>query len=68
MITLHDLIAQIRALRDSGKMPKRPTRDEAIDWAYGNTVLSNPNVTREMVERAYDELKAAGELRNVGER
>jgi hypothetical protein len=25
-----------------------------IDWAYGNTVIENENVTREMVETAFD--------------
>lgn len=30
-------------------------RDQAISFVYGNLVIANPNVTREMVEQAYDE-------------
>lgn len=38
----------------------RPTREQRIDWAYGNTKIENSDVTREMVERAVDEKLAAG--------
>ncbi len=31
-------------------------REAAISWAYGNAALSNPDVTREMVEAAYDRI------------
>ncbi len=34
--------------------PYKLTREEVISWVYGNCVMSNPNVTREMVEKAYD--------------
>ncbi len=61
------LLSEVRRLRAAGRLPSRPTRDETIDWAYGNTVLSNPSVTREMVEQAYDELKSRGALKNVGD-
>lgn len=30
------------------------TREQRIDWAYGNTKLENENITREMAERAVD--------------
>jgi hypothetical protein len=36
-------------------------REHAISFVYGNCVLSNPNVTREMVERAWDERHARNE-------
>jgi hypothetical protein len=36
-------------------------REHDISFAYGNCVLSNPNVTREMVERAWDERHARNE-------
>lgn len=32
----------------SGLWLPPPTVDEVADWAYGNAVLSNPNVTRDM--------------------
>lgn len=40
--------------------PRPLTREERISWAYSNAVLSNPDVTREMVERAVDRGSAAG--------
>lgn len=33
-------------------------RQHAVSFTYGNLALSNPLVTREMVERAYDRLYA----------
>jgi hypothetical protein len=35
-------------------LPDRPTREQRIDWAYGNTKIENSNITREMAERAVD--------------
>jgi peptide deformylase len=46
------LLREIKKLRDAGKIPKMPTFVERVSWAYGNVALSNPNVTRETVERA----------------
>lgn len=43
---------QVFKLQDEGKLPKKLTEAEIADWAYGNAVLSNPEVTREMAERA----------------
>lgn len=34
----------------------RLTMADKIDWAYGNAVIENPEVTREMVEEAAKEL------------
>jgi hypothetical protein len=31
---------------------RRHRRDQRISWVYGNLALSNPNITREMVEEA----------------
>lgn len=45
-------------VRDIGEIRKLPTREQRIDFAYGNCKLSNPDVTREMVERAVDEIDA----------
>jgi hypothetical protein len=55
-----ELLAEVRLLQDAGKLPVRPTREQRIDWAYGNTKIENSDVTREMAERAVDEKLAAG--------
>jgi hypothetical protein len=55
-----ELLAEVRLLQDAGKLPVRPTREQRIDWAYGNTKIENGDVTREMAERAVDEKLAAG--------
>jgi hypothetical protein len=55
-----ELLAEVRRLQDAGQLPVRPTREQRIDWAYGNTKIENSAVTREMVERAVDEKLAAG--------
>lgn len=40
-------------------MPHRALTDsERADWAYGNTVMENPAITREMAERAVEQRKA----------
>jgi hypothetical protein len=55
-----ELLAEVRLLQDAGKLPVRPTREQRIDWAYGNTKIENSDVTREMAERAVYEKLAAG--------
>jgi hypothetical protein len=49
-----ELRARVRQLQAEGQLSKELTREEMIDWAYGNTVIENENVTREMVETAFD--------------
>jgi hypothetical protein len=58
--TYEQLLAEVRALQDAGKLPLRPTREERVDWAYGNAKIENSNVTYEMAERAVDQ-----KIRNV---
>ncbi len=55
---LNALVAEVKRLMDEGKIPKEPTREERIDWVYGNCKISNENVTREMVEKAVDKAEA----------
>ena len=50
---LSSLIEQARNLPP---MTPEEQRMQAISFAFGNASLDNPNVTREMVEKAYDEL------------
>ena len=52
--TYEELMAQVQRLQSEGKLPKHLTAEEKIDWAFGNTVIENPDVTRRMVEEAYD--------------
>lgn len=52
--TYDTLYAKVRELQDQGKLPTRVTREQAIDWAYGNTKIENSEITREMVAAGYD--------------
>lgn len=37
-------------------MTSEEKRVQAISFAYGNTAIENPTITREMIEREYDRL------------
>lgn len=50
--TLLDRAARIVAERGGSV---ELTREERLDWAYGNAVIENPRITRELVERSADE-------------
>jgi hypothetical protein len=52
--TYEELLNEVRVLQDAGRLPIRPTREQRVDWAYGNTKIENSTVTREMAERAVD--------------
>jgi hypothetical protein len=52
--TYEELLSEVRLLQDAGRLPVRPSRDQRIDWAFGNTRIENSTVTREMAERAVD--------------
>ena len=41
-------------LANSGKIPSRPTREQRVDFAYGNAKIENDRITRELTERATD--------------
>lgn len=43
-------------LQAEGKLSTRLTCEEVADWAYGNAVIENSDVTREMAEHAAAEL------------
>ncbi len=51
--TYEELRAKVRELQQNGRLSKTLTADEKIDWAFGNTVIENEAVTREMVSTAY---------------
>jgi hypothetical protein len=46
------LVEEIRRLQDDGHLPTRPDHAQIVDWVYGNTVIENDDITRDMVERA----------------
>ena len=47
----------LEAARDfGGRTNGSPSRDEFVEWAYGQAALENPAVTREIARRAVDEL------------
>jgi len=56
--TLEQLIEKAREymLRMSPEELNRMWREQTISFAWGNVKLSNPAVTREMVEQEYDYL------------
>ena len=54
MAPIEELLSKVDALRAEGKLPNGVTREERISFVYGNCKLSNPDVTREMVEAAVD--------------
>lgn len=51
-----EMKSTLQALVRAGKLSATPTREERIDFAYSNVKLSNPAVTRKMVEEAADRL------------
>lgn len=59
MATYEELLAEVKKLQTSGSVPAQPTREQRVDWAYGNTKIENSDITREMAERAVD-AKPAG--------
>lgn len=43
-------------MRLAPPMTTAELRAQRVSWAYGNCAIENPNITREMVERAHDEM------------
>ena len=50
---------RVQKLQEDGMIPKTLTAEERADWAYGNAVIENDQVTPEMAERAAAELAPA---------
>lgn len=49
-----ELAKLIEQSRQLGPMTSEEQREQRISWVYGNCKLSNPEITREMVENAVD--------------
>ncbi len=56
MNTYDDLKVKLEEMLAAGQLERVPSREQRIDFAYGNTKLENEAVTREMAERAVDAL------------
>ncbi len=50
--TYEELCAQVKQLQQERKLPLRPTSEQKADWAYGNTVIENSDVTLAMAQTA----------------
>lgn len=48
------LKAKVQSMLAEGQIEPTPTREQRIDFAYGNTKIENADITREMVEQAVD--------------
>lgn len=48
-----------RALQDAGQLPLTATDQQKADWAYGNAVIENDDVTLAMAEQAVANRHAA---------
>lgn len=48
------LKTQIIDLQKANKLPMELSREERISWAYGNAVIENADVTRDMAAKAVD--------------
>jgi hypothetical protein len=59
MATYQKLKQQMRQLQESGKLPSTLSDAERADWAYGNAVIENEAVTREMAAAAVAHRHAA---------
>jgi len=57
LVASAELLELLEKTKDH-KMTAEEKRAQAISFAYGNCKLSNENITKEEVERAYDKLHA----------
>lgn len=50
------LLHEVTRLQDAGALPTRVTREQLIDFAYGNTKIENKKMTRKVAKEAVDQL------------
>jgi len=55
---ISEALRELLLRAENHKMTAEEKRAQAISFAYGNCKLSNENITREQVEKAYDKLHA----------
>jgi hypothetical protein len=51
----------VQQLQAEGRLPHELTPAERADWAFGNAVIENVDVTREMAEQAVAATRHGGE-------
>jgi hypothetical protein len=54
-----ELLREVARLQDAGMLPTHVTREQLIDFAYGNASIENENITRKVAEEAVDALLQA---------
>jgi hypothetical protein len=55
-VNYEELKRRIQELCDLGLIDRWPSREQRIDWAFGQAAIENPAITREMVARALNEV------------
>ena len=60
-MTWDQLKREVSRLRTAEGVPERPSDAQRADWAYGNSVMENRSVTREMAETAAREITPSDE-------
>lgn len=56
MYRSEELLVIAARMQDAGLLAKGVTREQLIDFAYGNTSIENPKITRDIAEKAVDSL------------
>lgn len=56
MYRSEELLVIAKRMQDAGLLTKGVTREQLIDFAYGNTSIENTKITREIAEKAVDSL------------
>lgn len=51
-----ELLVIAKRMQDAGLLAKGVTREQLIDFAYGNSSIENPKITRAIAEKAVDSL------------
>ena len=51
-----ELLVIAKRMQDAGLLAKGVTREQLIDFAYGNSSIENPKITREIAEKAVESI------------
>ena len=64
---VEDPLADLLELAKTVEMTEEEKEEQRRDWVYGNTKLSNPAITRELVDEVADKMPRPGS-RDKGKR
>jgi len=56
MYRSEELLVIAKRMQDAGLLTKGVTREQLIDFAYGNTSIENPKITRALAEKAVESI------------